>query len=216
MSSQPPLPPALPATAFDRQRLVSRGPLHQVIVDLERYLVREPDARPLLFDDASGRLLTWPPATAWPNDGRTAAFERTTPEPLAGVSAGPHTGALAAGRRSGRPRLGVLAREVTLLPEQWAWLAAQPGGASAALRRLVDGAWQEARHRDRRQQASAVAFRCLSVLGDGLAGTDDALVAIHAGDAARFDQLTMAWPPDVRQYVRDLGFPDDADHGAPA
>src|SRR5690554_3195441 len=109
MSSQPPLPPALPATAFDRQRLVSRGPLHQVIVDLERYLVREPDARPLLFDDASGRLLTWPPATAWPDetgkDGRAVAFQAAGPDrPAGGASEDPHAGESAAGRRSGRPR----------------------------------------------------------------------------------------------------------------
>ncbi|MGE4336324.1 MAG: DUF2239 family protein [Pigmentiphaga sp.] len=221
MSIQPLLSSLLPATAFDRQHLVSRGPLRQVIDDLERYLVREPDARPLLFDDASGRLIAWPPSVAAQDDenggGQATWPEGDDPDRLAGRTAAelPQEEP-AAGRRSGRPRLGVLAREVTLLPEQWNWLAAQPGGASAALRRLVDGAWQEEQHRDRRQRASAVAFHCLGVLGEGLAATDEALVAIHAGEMARFDQLTAEWPPDVRHYVRDLGFPGRAGEKAPA
>jgi len=200
--------------------MVSRGPLRQVIDDLERYLVREPEARPLLFDDASGRLLAWPPAVATQDAGeRGQAVEQEGGDPdrlasRAAAKLAPDESM--AGRRSGRPRLGVLAREVTLLPAQWAWLAAQPGGASAALRRLVDDAWQEEQQRDLRQRASAVAFQCLGVLGEGLAATDDALMAIHAGDIARFDQLTAAWPPDIRQYVRDLGFPGRERDSAPA
>src|ERR1700679_3549712 len=42
--------------------------------------------------------------------------------------------------KPGRPKLGVTAREVTLLPRHWDWLATQPGGASIALRRLVEDA----------------------------------------------------------------------------
>lgn len=190
-------------TAFDRDRRIAHGPWPAVCQDLDRYCAREPDAQVWIFEDATGERLVWPMVgpPAW----------RVAPPDGAGESEPPLTapiGAVATPRPAGRPRLGVVAREVTLLPEDWQWLATQPGGASAVLRRLVQAARHEAQRRERHQQVCAAAFRCLGALGDRLAQADEALLAIYAGDQSRFEQLAQHWPGDWPDYLRRLGFPE--------
>lgn len=110
-------------------------------------------------------------------------------------------------RGRGRPKLGVVAREVTLLPRHWDWLAARPGGASVTLRKLVDEARRANVDRDRQRQASECAYHFMSVMAGDMAGFEEASRALFANDAAKFRQLTEAWPPDVRDYVRYLAYP---------
>jgi hypothetical protein len=110
-------------------------------------------------------------------------------------------------RGRGRPKLGVVAREVTLLPRHWDWLAAQPGGASVTLRKLVDEARRANVDRDRQRRASECAYHFMSAMAGDMAGFEEASRALFANDAARFRQLTEAWPADVRDYVRYLAFP---------
>lgn len=104
----------------------------------------------------------------------------------------------------GRPKLGVTAREVTLLPRHWDWLAAQPGGASATLRRLVDQARRETVDADARRQAQAVTYRVMTTLAGDLPGYEEATRALFANDRARFNDLTTSWPTDIGDYVREL------------
>ena len=101
----------------------------------------------------------------------------------------------------GRPKLGVTAREVTLLPRHWDWLATQPGGASAALRRLVDEARRLNSGGDATRQAREAAYRVMTLLGGDLPNYEDATRALFAGDAARLTALTAQWPRDVQDYV---------------
>ena len=104
----------------------------------------------------------------------------------------------------GRPRLGVVAREVTLLPRHWAWLSEQPGGASAALRRLVDDARKSLAPKDalRRSQQSTYRF-LLATLGDA-PGFEEAMRALYAGDEAGFTTHSDRWPTDLRAHARHL------------
>jgi len=104
----------------------------------------------------------------------------------------------------GRPKLGVTAREVTLLPRHWDWLSSQPGGASAALRRLVDQARRETGASDSLRQAQEVAYRVMTTLAGNFPGYEEATRALFAGDRARFDELTAPWPKDIGDYVREL------------
>ncbi|MFC7409341.1 DUF2239 family protein [Hydrogenophaga atypica] len=104
----------------------------------------------------------------------------------------------------GRPRLGVVAREVTLLPRHWAWLAQQRGGASAALRRLVDEARRQHADADAQRLARERAYRCMSTLAADLPGFEEASRALFAGDAGAFEQHTAHWPQDVRQHIGRL------------
>lgn len=105
----------------------------------------------------------------------------------------------------GRPKLGVVAREVTLLPRHWEWLAAQPGGASITLRRLVEAARKAEDASPRRAQEAA--YRFMLAVGGDLAGYEEATRALFASDAGRFKELTAAWPADIRDHARELAAP---------
>ena len=105
-------------------------------------------------------------------------------------------------RGRGRPRLGVVAREVTLLPRHWDWLASQPGGASVALRKLVDQA--RASGEGARRAARDAAYRFASAMAGDLPGFEDAMRALYAGDAARLNLLVADWPADVRAHLLAL------------
>ncbi|HSG90305.1 MAG TPA: DUF2239 family protein [Pseudomonadales bacterium] len=104
----------------------------------------------------------------------------------------------------GRPKLGVIGREVTLLPRHWAWLAQQRGGASAALRRLVDGARKDSASADRVRAGQGRGLRLMTALAGDLPGFEEAGRALFAGDRAAFHDHTQAWPAAVREQVRAL------------
>jgi hypothetical protein len=104
----------------------------------------------------------------------------------------------------GRPKLGVIAREVTLLPRHWDWLATQPGGASATLRRLVDQARRETVDADAVRQTQEVTYRVMTALAGDRPGYEEATRALFARDRARFEGLVAAWPKDVAAYIGEL------------
>jgi hypothetical protein len=110
-------------------------------------------------------------------------------------------------RGRGRPKLGVVAREVTLLPRHWDWLAAQRGGASVTLRKLVDEARRASVERDQQRQTNERAYHFMSAMAGDMAGFEEASRALFANDAAKFHQQTEAWPTDVRDYLRYLAGP---------
>ncbi len=105
-------------------------------------------------------------------------------------------------RGPGRPKLGVVAREVTLLPRHWEWLASQPGGASVALRRLVEEARRD--DRDARRQARDNLYRFMSAVAGNQPGYEEACRALFAGDAARFGEQIAGWPQDLAHHARRL------------
>ena len=109
-------------------------------------------------------------------------------------------------RGRGRPKLGVVAREVTLLPRHWEWLAAQPGGASVTLRKLVDEARRANVDRDRQRRANECAYHFMSAMAGDMAGFEEASRALFANDTENFRQQTEAWPSDVRDYARRLAY----------
>jgi len=110
-------------------------------------------------------------------------------------------------RGPGRPKLGVVAREITLLPRHWAWLAEQPGGASVTLRKLVDAARLASAEQDAIRRAQDAACRFMTTMAGNRPGFEDALRALYAGDVDGFDTLTGDWPTDVRQHARWLAEP---------
>ena len=111
-------------------------------------------------------------------------------------------------RGRGRPRLGVVAREVTLLPSHWDWLNAQPGGASVALRKLVDAARRTSGDRDRVRAAQESTYRFISAIAGNLPGFEEATRALFAYDRRRFGDLISGWPQDIRDYAIRLAFAD--------
>ena len=140
----------------------------------------------LVFDDATGRQVDYPwPAGYAPQQPAQAHIED---EPPATPSVG-------------RPKLGVVAREVTLLPRRWEWLGQQRGGASAALRRLVDDARNLHASRDQIRQAKEASYRFMSAIAGNLPGFEDASRALFAQDAADFAHKIAHWPLDVQTYL---------------
>lgn len=146
-------------------------------------LANDPAAKILVFDDATGAQVDV--------DFRPAPQQAETPAPPRG---------------RGRPKLGVEPREVTLLPRHWDWLAAQPGGASAALRKLVEKASKDSAEMDRRRAAREAAYRFLSALAGDFPGFEEATRALFAADREGFEQKTADWPRDVALYAQKLAF----------
>ena len=203
-----------PCSVFQSGRCLASGRLSEVALPMKAALdatARSLQAPPvLLLDDTTAEVidLDW---RGTPKEvlARLKAMLATTPDPAtAGVSdepdnAAPDPGAAPA-RGPGRPRLGVVAREVTLLPRHWDWLATQPGGASVALRKLVEVARRDSETRDRVRQASAVAYRFMSTIAGHEAGFEEASRALFAGDQAGFDVLIAGWPVDVQHHLKRL------------
>ncbi|OZA80746.1 MAG: hypothetical protein B7X77_02015 [Caulobacter sp. 39-67-4] len=108
----------------------------------------------------------------------------------------------AAPRGRGRPRLGVVSREVTLLPRHWDWLAAQPGGASVALRKLVEAARRQGEGPERIRRSREAAYRFATAMAGDRAGFEAAMRALFAGDDAAFEARLVDWPADIAAQLR--------------
>jgi uncharacterized protein len=108
-------------------------------------------------------------------------------------------------RGPGRPKLGVIAREVTLLPRHWEWLSTQQGGASVALRKLVEQARKTGSSADDRRKGQEAAYKFMTALGGDYIGYEDATRALFAVDKDRFMVLIETWPKDVRAHLERLG-----------
>jgi hypothetical protein len=104
----------------------------------------------------------------------------------------------------GRPKLGVIAREISLLPRHWEWLERQPNGASAAIRRLVDDARKRNPDEQETRSAIAAADRFLCTMAGNLPGYEEATRALYARNEKGFLELTQEWPADIRLHARRL------------
>ncbi|MCA0302050.1 MAG: DUF2239 family protein [Proteobacteria bacterium] len=182
-------------TAFAGDRRLAAGPPATVVVALRRHRAAHPADRLLVFDDTTGHGVDFDLG-----DSDEAAIERLATHPVYGTPApaAPPPGA----RGRGRPKLGVVAREVTLLPQHWDWLATQPGGASVTLRRLVDAARRVGP--DPAKRAREAAYRFMAAIAGNAAGYEEATRALFAGDRNRFEALVAAWPADIRQHALTL------------
>jgi uncharacterized protein len=108
-------------------------------------------------------------------------------------------------RGPGRPKLGVVAREVTLLPRHWEWLSTQQGGASVALRKLVEQARKTGSSADDRRKGQEAAYKFMTAIGGDYIGYEDATRALFAGEGTKFMALIDVWPKDVRAHLERLG-----------
>jgi len=182
----------MPYIAFAGHRRVAWGDLPGVARAL-RHLLDDGETRPLAVFDASSSA----PVDL---DLRGSADEaaRRAEQWLAGrEAAAEKTG-------PGRPRLGVVAREVTLLPRHWDWLGAQPGGASVTLRKLVEAARKSGQGDESVRRRQDAAYRFLHALAGDLPGFEEAVRALYAWDLPRLRDLTAHWPPDLRAQLDEL------------
>ena len=188
--------------AFAGSRRIARGPVAEVALAAKR--ASEGDEQPVLVFDQAGRVVDIDyRGTDAEVVARLARVDETADESAPDGARSPDRENLTP-RGRGRPKLGVVAREVTLLPRHWDWLATQPGGASATVRRLVDDARQASGSRDRLRQAKESAYRFMSAMAGNEPGFEEATRALFAGNEGRFADMTAEWPADVRDHARAL------------
>lgn len=179
-------PPPRPCTAFAGANVLARGPLAAVAIAVRDHLDDHPDSNVLVFEDGTRQVVD----LDLRGSSADIAARHSASEP----------------RSRGRPKLGVVAREVTLLPRHWEWLAGQPGGASPALRRLIEDARRKDRGGTQARSSQEAAYRFLTALAGDLPGYEEALRALFAGEEGRFATMIAGWPDDIRTYAQELAW----------
>jgi hypothetical protein len=189
-------------TAFEGQRRLAAGALAEVALAVKRAEQQRPADPIVIFSDATGRAIDLDLR------GDADAILARLPKP---ASARAEAEAQSEPRGRGRPKLGVVAREVTLLPRHWEWLNAQPGGASVALRKLVEQARRANGDAERHRAARDAAYHFMSAIAGNLPGFEEASRALFADDRRSFTRLIAAWPADIRDHVVKLAYADRAE-----
>jgi hypothetical protein len=183
------------ATAFSGTRRIASGQLKDIISAVKAVNENGETFPILVFDDVSSHQIEV--------DLRGSvddAIARLAPA----ASASAPEAETESPRGPGRPKLGVVPREITLLPRHWDWLAQQPGGASVAIRKLVDEAKRQNEGRDRARVAQESAYRFMSTMAGNQTNFEEATRAFFANDVGRFEAMTEEWPADVREHSRVL------------
>ncbi len=188
-------------TAFLGKERVASGDIEEVARTSKQLLERGEQRGLLIFDDVSAR-----PVEIDFRGSEQAVLERLRARFVEAGTAGEGVRATEdSGPRSpGRPKLGVVGREVTLLPRHWEWLNEQPGGASVTLRKLVEQARRDFAGKDRVRRSQEAAHRFMSAMAGDEPGYEEAARALFAGNRERFEQSSAGWPEDVREYALGL------------
>jgi hypothetical protein len=182
-------PRAVEFTAFVGSRRLITGALAPVALAAKKAVDRGAKQPVLIYNDSTGRAIDI--------DSRGSDSE------ILARLADPAPPSLP---RRGRPRLGVVSREVTLLPRHWQWLGSQPGGASVALRKLVEAARHANQEIDQRRQMQEAAYHFMSAMAGNLPNFEEASRALFAAERPRFSELVSNWPDDVRAHALKLAF----------
>jgi hypothetical protein len=180
--------------AFEGSRCIAKGDILDVVQVVKSHIDADENASILIFDEATARIVEVD-FRGGMADVRERLEVRTkrAGEPVKSVE--PET------RKPGRPKLGVVSREITLLPRHWEWLGSQPGGASVTLRKLVEEARKRNSGKDRIRKAQEIAYRFMNAIAGDLPGYEEALRALYAGDSVRFEEYVGAWPEDIRDHT---------------
>ena len=181
--------------AFAGNRLIASGDLETTVLEAKKHLDRGEAEGLLVFEDQTGAQIDFD-LRGTPDEalGRLAAHPRfAAAEAEVPARTGP-----------GRPRLGVVSREVSLLPRHWTWLDRQSGGTSGALRRIVDEAAERGQGKERARLAREAASKFMWVMAGNLPHFEEASRALFAKDQDRLDALIQDWPEDVRRHLERL------------
>jgi hypothetical protein len=178
--------------AFVNKAQLAKGTLAIVASAAKRALDHEPTASVLVFDANSGAVID-------------LDLRGTEKDVIHRLSTPPVEDAT----KRGRPKLGVVAREVTLLPRHWEWLAQQKGGASVTLRAMVEAARKADVKAQPSKARTEAAYRFMTAMAGDLPGYEEAIRALFAGDRSRVEQLTNSWPEDIRGQTLQFAYGRD-------
>ncbi len=186
----------LACTAFDRDRSIASGSYVRVALTVKEHVRVYADAAVLIFDDATGEQIDFD-LRGSDEDISARIVKRFQCAPAE------------TGRAPGRPKLGVVAREVTLLPRHWEWLAEQPGGASVALRKLVEEARRVADpNKAQMHKLHQRAYRFMAAIAGNRPNFEEASRSLFANDMSRLSELISDWPADIRDHTLRLCMED--------
>ena len=185
--------------AFNAQKLIAEGAFGEVLHLVKNHIKQNDTGNVLFFNGSDGRQIDI--------DLKAGAGESGNANEASAAESGSEQAT--PGKKSrGRPKLGVVGREVTLLPRHWQWLDDQRGGASARLRRLIDQERKATAGDDMIRRSQDSANRFMHAMAGDIPGFEEAVRALYAQDKARFVQETAAWPLDIRDCAR--GFAEAA------
>ncbi len=182
-------------TAFSGTKLLLSGDIKSIVLESKKHLDSGDNAALLIFDDRTGKQVDFD-LRGTPEDvlRKLPAHPLFTPKEEATT---PRTG-------PGRPKLGIVCREISLLPRHWEWLEQQPQGASGTLRKLVEEAKRRDPDKEHARKARDAAGNFMWAMSGNLPGFEEASRALYAGDVNKLEELTKEWPKDVRDYAMRL------------
>lgn len=180
--------PNRPCTAFANHKIIATGDIQEVALKVKSFL-NDHKAQILIFDDVTSAQIELDLR------GTAEAVARRLEKMLEPQEkkAGP-----------GRPKLGVVSKEVTLLPHHWEWLALQPGGASVTLRKLIEEAKKKNASKDLIRQAQESTYKFMQAMAGDLPDYEEALRALYAGDEKSFEKRIADWPADIKKHTSKL------------
>jgi hypothetical protein len=178
-------------TAFDETSRVAQGELGDVILKIKKMMGRSNHSSVLIFSDTTGKTFDF-------------NFQGSEKEVLKRLGTFVSKAQQKVESGPGRPKLGVISREVTLLPRHWEWLATQSTGASSQIRSLIDEAIKKSSGKIPMKQRQERVYRVMTVLAGDIDGYEEALRALYKRDKAGFRQFTRAWPEDLKGYLSEM------------
>jgi hypothetical protein len=180
-------------TAFEGAKLLAQGPLDKVVLKVKKRLQSAGPAGVLVFADSTGKQMDFD--LSGTDEQVLKRLEvYLDAEPVS--NSGP-----------GRPKLGVVSREISLLPRHWEWLSTQSGGTSAALRRLIDEARKTTSARDEVKRYQERTYKFLTAIAGDLPNYEEALRALFSKDEKKFKKLLTDWPRDIKSHALKLAVP---------
>ncbi len=186
---------ALSYTAFEGESVIATGRLEEVAIKIKRRKKPKPSATVLIFSDSTGKQM----------DLDVSGSEEELFERLRVFVAAEIPGSSSSA--PGRPKLGVVAREISLLPRHWEWLATQSGGASAAIRRLVEEARKKPSEKELLRESQERTHKFMTAIAGDFPNYEEALRALYSKDKKGFQSLVRDWPKGIRDYSKKLADP---------
>jgi uncharacterized protein len=181
-------------SVFEGTTRLFRGTFPEVVLKVKERLGRADHSSLLMFSDDTGKTMDF-------------NFQGSVKDVLKRLEIYVSRQASPPPSGPGRPRLGVISREISLLPRHWEWLASQPGGASATLRKLIEEARRKSMAHVSVKQIQERAYRFMSVMAGNMTGYEEALRALYKADRRNFLLHMQDWPPDVRTHAIELAKP---------
>jgi uncharacterized protein len=181
-------------TAFNGVKLLAHGALDAVVLKVKRKIQDDETSSILVFSDSTGKQMDFDLSGS--ESDVLKRLEIYVGGEATPVSSGP-----------GRPKLGVISREISLLPRHWEWLSTQSGGASATLRRLVDEARKHTTARDEMKRYQERTYKFMSSIAGNLPLYEEALRALFAKDEKKFKEQISDWPRDIKNHALKLAEP---------